>query len=109
MVFDAPNPEEAEKEDRLEVYEKAVELLKNMCTDMAADSTWDDEGIRTTNIRVVDLEEQGLENVPGWQEELRVALEQLGWSEAAVKDLQVALGDDNFIQDRHEDELTLFL
>ena len=36
-----------------------------------------------------------------------MALEQIEWEEAAVKDLQVALGDSNFTKNRHEDELTL--
>ena len=38
---------------------------------------------------------------------MRAALDKLGWADAAVKDLQVALGDDNFTYNRHEDELTL--
>ena len=73
---------------------------------MAADRTWADEVICTTNLCVVDLEAQGLENFTEWREKLRVALEQVGWSEAAVKDLQVALVNDNFTQNRREDELT---
>ena len=38
---------------------------------------------------------------------LREALEQVGWAEAVVKELQVTLGDANFTQNRYEDELTL--
>ena len=36
-----------------------------------------------------------------------MALEQVGWAEAAVRDLQVALGDVKSTQQKHEDELTL--
>ena len=61
--------------------------------------------LRTTNIFVVDLEAQGLEYFPKWQEKLRVALEQVGWEEAAIKYLQVALVDANVTQNRYEDEL----
>ena len=63
--------------------------------------------LRTTNIFVVDLEAQGLEYFPKWQEKLRVALEQVGLSEAAVKGIQVVLGDSNVTQNSHEGELTL--
>ena len=34
-------------------------------------------------------------------------LEQVVWEEAAVKDIQIALGVDNFTQKKHDDELTL--
>ena len=84
-----------------------MELLQNLCADVATDRTWDDKGLHTTNIRVVELEAQGLENFPEWREKLRVALAQIGWVEAAVKGLQVAFGDANVTQNRHEDELTL--
>ena len=50
---------------------------------------------------------QGLENFPEWRGKLRLALDQVGWAEAAVRDLQVALGDANSTQQKHEDELTL--
>ena len=56
---------------------------------------------------MVELEAQGLENFPEWREKLRVALEQVGWVEAEVKGLQVAFGDANVTQNRHEDELKL--
>ena len=36
---------------------------------------------------------------------MRVELEQVGWAEAAIKYLQVALGDANATQNRYEDEL----
>ena len=78
-----------------------------MCDDAAADRTWDDKGLHKTNICVVDLEAQELEHFPEWREILRVALEQVGWSEAAVKDLWIVLGDTNVTHIRHEDELTL--
>ena len=87
--------------------DRAVELLQNLCADVATDRTWDDKGLRTTNLRVVELEAQGLENFPEWREKLRVALEQVGWVEAEVKGLQVAFGDANVTQNRHEDELKL--
>ena len=34
---------------------RAIELLKNLCSDVAADRNWADKGLRTTNFRVVDL------------------------------------------------------
>ena len=46
---------------------------------MAADRTWADEVICTINLRVVDLEAQGLENFLEWQGKLSMALEQVGW------------------------------
>ena len=35
-------------------------------------------------------------------------MEKVGWAEAAVKDLQVVLENDNSTHNRHEDELTFF-
>ena len=75
--------------------DRAVELLQNLCADVATDMTWDDKGLHTTNLRVVELEAQGLENFPEWRGKLRLALDQVGWAEAAVKELQVALGNSN--------------
>ena len=46
----------------------AVEFSKKLCADVAADSTWADKGLLTTNICVADLEAQGLENFHEWQE-----------------------------------------
>ena len=43
---------------------RAVELLKNVCANVATDRTWAGKGLFTTNIRVTDLETQGLENFP---------------------------------------------
>ena len=56
---------------------------------------------------MIDLEAQVLVNIPEWRRKLRMALEQVGWAEAAVRDLQVALGDVKSTQQKHEDELTL--
>ena len=50
------------------IQDRAVELLKKLCADVAADSTWADKGLLTTNICVADLEAQGLENFHEWQE-----------------------------------------
>ena len=50
-----------------------------------------------------------MENLTVWQEKLRMSLEQVGWSEAALRDIQVALVDANSTQKKHEDELTLIL
>ena len=44
-----------------------MEILQNICTNVAVDRNWDDEGLRTANLRVVDLEAQGLEKVPEWR------------------------------------------
>ena len=55
-----------------------MEILQNICTNVAVERTWDDEGLRTANLRVVDLEAQGLEKVPEWRKKLRVELEQVG-------------------------------
>ena len=84
-----------------------MERLKKLCANVASDSTRDDKGLHTTNLCVEDLEAKGLEKLPEWREKLRMALEQVGWAEAAVRDLQVALGDANSTQQKHEDELTL--
>ena len=43
---------------------RVVELLRKLCTDVVADRTWANEGLRTTNICVVSLEAQRLENFP---------------------------------------------
>ena len=85
---------------------RAVELLQNICTNVDADRTWTGKGLRTTNFRVEDLETQGLENFPEWRGN-RMALEQVGWAEAEVRDIQVALGDANFTHKKYEDELKL--
>ena len=84
-----------------------VELFQKLCINLATDRSWSDEGLRTTNIYVVDLEAQELENFPEWRENLRVSLEKIGWEEAAAKDLQVKLGVDKSTQNRHADDLTL--
>ena len=83
--------------------DKYVERLQKLCADVALDRTWAEKGLHTTNIRVADLEAQGLENFPEWRKKLRMALEQVGWAEAAVRDLQVSLGYANFTQKNHED------
>ena len=48
-----------------------------------------------------------MEQFPECREKLRVEMEQVGWAETEVKDLQVALGDANVTNNRHEDELKL--
>ena len=87
--------------------DRAVEPLQNLCADVASDRTWDDKDIHTTNLRAEDLEAQGLEKLPVWREKLRMALKQVGWADAEVRDLQVTLGDANCTQQKYEDELTL--
>ena len=89
------------------MQDRAMDLLQNLCPYVAADRTWADKVLFTTNLRVAYLETQGLENFPDWREKLRMVLEQLGWADAAVRDLQVALGDANFTQKKHEGKLTL--
>ena len=84
-----------------------MERLKNLCANVASDRTRDDKGLQTTNFCVEDLEAKGLEKLPEWQEKLRMALEQVGWAEAVVRDLQVALGDAKSTQQKQEDELIL--
>ena len=71
---------------------------------MAAERTWYYKGVHTKNLRVVYLKAQVLENFLEWQERLKMALEQVVWAEAVVKDTTVALGDANFTQKNHEDE-----
>ena len=63
----------------------AVEILQNMFADVAEDRTWNDEGLHTKNICVVDLEAQGLEDFPEWWSKMRAQLEKVGWEEAATK------------------------
>ena len=87
--------------------DRSVKLPQKLCADVAADRTWDDKGLHTVNLRFVELEAQGLEQFPECREKLRVELEQVGWEETEVKDLQVALGDANVTNSRHEDELKL--
>ena len=43
-------------ESRSLIQERTVELLQNLCADVAVDRTWSDKGLRTTNILLVDLE-----------------------------------------------------
>ena len=43
-------------ESRSLIQERTVELLQNLCADVAVDRTWSDKGLRTTNIILVDLE-----------------------------------------------------
>ena len=45
-----------------------VKLLKNLCAGVAVYRNCSDKGLCTTNIRVLDLEGQGLENFPEWRE-----------------------------------------
>ena len=87
--------------------ERDVELLQKLWDDLAADRTWDNESLHTTNIRTVDLEAQGLEKCTEWREKLRSEMEQVGWAEAAVKELQAALGYANFTHNSNKDELKL--
>ena len=35
---------------------RAVEILQHLCNNVAADSTWSEKGLRTTNLYVTDLE-----------------------------------------------------
>ena len=65
---------------------------------MTTDRTWADKGLCIKNLYVVDLEAQGLGNFPEWREKLGMALEQVRWVEAAVKEVKVALGDANFLK-----------
>ena len=82
-----------------------MELFQKICANVAAEGTWSDEGLHTTNLHGLDLEAQGLENFPEWQEKLKVELEQVGWEKEMVRDLQAALGNDSSIHNRHEDKL----
>ena len=47
-----------------------MEILRKMCTNVAAERTWADKGLCTMNICVVDLEAKGLENFPEWREKI---------------------------------------
>ena len=47
-----------------------------------------------------------MKNLTVWREKLRMSLEKVGWEEAALRDIQVALVDANSTQQKHEDELT---
>ena len=38
------------------IQEITVELLQNLCADEAVERTWSEKGLRTTNILLVDLE-----------------------------------------------------
>ena len=40
--------------------EKAVELLEDLCRDVPADRAWVDESILFTNLRLADIEAQGV-------------------------------------------------
>ena len=55
--------------------DRAADLFQKLCANMDAGRTWDDKGIPTTNLHVVDLEAQELEKIPEWREKLGVALE----------------------------------
>ena len=50
--------------------DRAADLLKNTCADVATDRTWADEGLRTSNLHLADLEVQGLEKFTDWRENL---------------------------------------
>ena len=63
---------------------------------MSAYRTWDDKGLHTPNLCVVELEAQGFENLPEWQKNLNMSLDQVGCEEVVVKYLQVTLGDSDF-------------
>ena len=58
----------------------SVELLQNLCANVAAERTWAEKGLHKTNIGVLDLEAQGWEKFPEWREKLIVALEQVRWA-----------------------------
>ena len=69
------------------IQERAVYCLQKLCANVALDRTWADKGLHTTNIFVSGLETQGLGNLPGWWEKLRMALDVVGWTEAVARDI----------------------
>ena len=80
--------------------DRAVYLLQKLCADVAADRTWYNRGRLATNICVADLEAQGLQNFPERWENMRATLNQVGWVDVAVKEIQAALLDATFTKNK---------
>ena len=68
-----------------------VELLGTLCGDVSADRTWVEESIHSTNLRLVDIEFQGVSQFPERKEHVRASAEQVKATEISVKTLQQEL------------------
>ena len=57
--------------------EKAVEILGTLCRDVLADRVWVYESILSTNLRLEDIEAQGVYHFPVWKENVQEAVVQI--------------------------------
>ena len=65
--------------------EKAVDLLGNLCRDVLADRVWVDESILSTNLRLSDIEAQGLSHFTEWKDHVQAAVGQIKVTDMSVK------------------------
>ena len=71
--------------------EKAVELLGTLCGDVLEYHKWVDESIQSTNMRLADIEVQGMSHFPEWTEHVRASVGQVKAAEISVKNTQYEL------------------
>ena len=59
--------------------------MGNLCRDVLADQVWVDKIILSTNLRLADIEAQGVFHFPEWKEHVQAAVGQIKMAEISVK------------------------
>ena len=62
-----------------------VDLLGNICRDASADWAWVDESIISTNLRLADIEAQGVSHFPEWKEHVQASVGQINLAEMSIR------------------------
>ena len=62
-----------------------MDLLDNLCRDVSADRTWVDESILSTNLRLADIEAQGVSHFPEWKEHIQASVGQINVADMSIR------------------------
>ena len=68
-----------------------MEILGKMCGDVSADLLWLEESIQPTNLRLADIDAQGVSHFPEFKEHVQEVVAQVKAAEISVKNLQQEL------------------
>ena len=85
--------------------EKEVNLLGTLCRGASEDRVWVDESILSTNLRLANIEAQGVSHFPEWKEHIRAAVGQINMAETPVKTIQQELMELTKLSTKHNEEL----
>ena len=85
--------------------QKEVELLGDLCRYFLENWAQVDERILSTNLRLADIEAQGVSHFPEWKQHVWAAVGQIKVAEISVKTLQQELTELTNSSTKHKDEL----